>query len=156
MRRAIALVCLAAAASAVATSAAAASGARGCRATPQDAFGPFGRGTPPVRAKIGRGHVLTGVVLSAVGCRPIARARVELWQAGRNGRYTRATSATVFTNKSGRFRFQGPRPTSYQGAPPHIHLRVIAPGHELLLTRYVARKGERQGSIRLVLRPEEL
>jgi protocatechuate 3,4-dioxygenase beta subunit len=127
----------------------------GCAPTPEDAFGPFGRGAPPLRAKIGTGHVLTGVVLSALDCRPIRGAQVHLWQANRNGRYTRATSATVVTNRSGRFRFEGPRPVSYAGREPHIHLRVIAAYHRPLFARYVPR-GARRGNIRLVLRPEEL
>jgi protocatechuate 3,4-dioxygenase beta subunit len=147
---------LLAAAAVLAGPAGAASGAAGCRATPTDAFGPFGRGAPPLRAKIGTGHVLTGVVLSALDCKPLARARVELWQAGRNGRYTRATSATVLTDRAGRFRFEGPRPGRYGGGEPHIHLRVVAPVHEILLTRYVTRPGSRRGSLRLVLAPQAL
>jgi protocatechuate 3,4-dioxygenase beta subunit len=127
--------------------------AQRCRPTPTDGFGPFGRGTPPQRAKIGTGHVLTGVVLSSLDCRPILRARVELWQAGRNGEYTRASSATVFTDRSGRFRFEGPFPTAYGGGPPHIHMRILARGHEQLLTRYEPPRGSRRGSVRLILRP---
>jgi protocatechuate 3,4-dioxygenase beta subunit len=125
----------------------------GCPPTPTDAFGPFGRGTPPQRAKIGSGHVLTGVILSSIDCRPLARARVELWQANRNGDYTRASSASVLTDRNGRFRFEGPHPPSYSGGPPHIHLRIFARGHEPLLTRYIVRRGARRGSVRLVLRP---
>ena len=34
------------------------SAASGCPATIPDGFGPFGRGSPPVRASIGKGHVL--------------------------------------------------------------------------------------------------
>ena len=127
-----------------------------CAPTPEDAFGPFGRGAPPLRSKIGTGHVLTGVVLSALDCRPIRGAQVHLWQANRNGRYTRATSATVLTDRVGRFRFEGPRPVSYEGREPHIHLRVIAPYHRPLLARYVPARGARSGSIRLVLTPEDL
>jgi protocatechuate 3,4-dioxygenase beta subunit len=133
--------------------AASAPAAPGCRPTPADAFGPFGRGTPPQRGKIGSGHVLTGVVLSSLDCRPIARARVELWQANRNGEYTRASSATVIADRNGRFRFEGPHPPSYNGGPPHIHLRIFARGHEPLVTRYLVRRGMRRGSVRLVLRP---
>lgn len=137
--------------------AAAPSGAApGCAATPPDGFGPFGRGSPPVRASIGKGHVLTGVILSALDCRPIRGARVELWQANAKGRYVRATSATVLADRSGRFRFEGPYPPSYEGAPPHIHLRVVAPAHEVLLTRYVPPRGARRGSLRLVLVPHAL
>jgi len=127
--------------------------ANACRPTPTDAFGPFGRGTPPFRAKIGTGHVLTGVVLSALDCRPLRRARVELWQANRNGDYTRAGSASVNTDRFGRFRFEGPFPPSYEGRPGHIHMRIFAANHEVLLTRYVPSRGSRRGTIRLVLRP---
>jgi protocatechuate 3,4-dioxygenase beta subunit len=127
--------------------------ASGCPATPTDGFGPFGRGSPPVRASIGKGHVLSGVILSAVNCRPIPRARVELWQANGRGRYVRATSGTVLADRSGRFRFEGPYPASYEGAPPHIHIRVVAPAHEVLLSRYQPARGARRGSVRLVLLP---
>ena len=130
--------------------------AAGCAPTPVDAFGPFGRGMPPVRAKIGTGHVLTGVVLSSAGCRPLRHARVELWQSSANGRYTTRGSATVFTDRDGRFRFEGPQPPQYEGLPPHIHIRVIARNHLTLVTRYVVPPGERRGEIRLVLRPAPL
>ena len=128
--------------------------ASGCPATVPDGFGPFGRGSPPMRASIGKGHVLSGTVVSSLGCRPLRGARVELWQANAKGRYVRATSATVLTDGSGRFRFEGPYPTAYEGAPPHIHLRIVASGHEVLLSRYVPARGARRGSIRLVLQPQ--
>jgi protocatechuate 3,4-dioxygenase beta subunit len=126
-----------------------------CTPTPTDGFGPFGRGMPPVRAKTGNGHVLTGVVLSALDCKPIAGARVEFWQSNKKGAYVKALSATVFANKAGRFRYESPRPTSYEGFPAHIHIRVVARGHEVLLTRYVP-NGARRGNIRLVLVPARL
>ncbi len=128
--------------------------APGCPATVPDGFGPFGRGSPPMRASIGKGHVLTGIVLSSLNCRPLRGARVELWQANARGKYVRTTSATVLTDPSGRFRFEGPYPTAYEGAPPHIHLRIVASGHEVLLSRYVPARGARRGSIRLVLEPQ--
>lgn len=130
-----------------------ATAAPGCPATTSDGFGPFGRGSPPVRASIGKGHVLSGVVLSALNCKPIRGALVELWQANAKGRYVRATSGTVLTDRSGRFRFEGPYPASY-GGPPHIHMRVIAPAHEVLLTRYEPARGARRGSVRLVVLPQ--
>jgi protocatechuate 3,4-dioxygenase beta subunit len=134
--------------------AAATGSAAPCPATIPDGFGPFGRGSPPVRASIGKGHVLTGIVLSSLSCKPIRGARVELWQANAKGKYVRATSGTVLTDRSGRFRFEGPYPTGYEGAPPHIHLRVVASGHDVLLTRYVPARGARRGSVRLVLVPQ--
>ena len=127
-----------------------------CAPTVEDGAGPFGRGEPPLRAKIGTGHVLVGTVLS-VDCKPVARARVHLWQANRRGEYTRAGSATVVTNALGRFRLEGPRPVSYEGRPPHIHLRIVARDHEVLLTRYVPRpQTAKSGSIRVVLTPARL
>jgi protocatechuate 3,4-dioxygenase beta subunit len=133
-----------------------AAAAPACQATLPDGFGPFGRGSPPVRSSIGKGHVLTGVVLSAIDCKPIRGARVELWQVNAKGRYVRATSATVLVDRAGRFRFEGPYPPSYEGRPPHIHLRVVAPGHEVLLSRYEPRRGARSGAVRLVLVPHAI
>ena len=145
----LALVC------AVAASATAASSQARCEPTPNDGAGPFGRGAPPLRAKIGTGHVLTGVVLST-DCKPLAGARVQLMQSNRNYVYTRALSGTVITNRTGRFRYEGPRPVSSGDRPAHIHLRVIAADHAILYARYVPAPGAKRGTIRLVLEPEAL
>ena len=130
--------------------------APGCPPTLDDGAGPFGRGAPPRRAKIGTGHVLTGTVLSSVDCSPLAGARIHLWQANRRGEYLRSASATVVTDRAGRFRFEGPPPVSYEGRPPHIHIRVVAAEHELLFTRYVRRTGAKRGVMRLVLVPQRV
>jgi protocatechuate 3,4-dioxygenase beta subunit len=150
------LICMLAAVGLLAASAAASPVAFRCSPTPTDGFGPFGRGAPPVRAKIGAGHVLTGVVLSALDCKPLRGAQVQLWQSNAKGRYTPGLSATVITDRAGRFRFQGPYPASYEGRPPHIHLRVLADGHLPLLARYEPAQGARRGNLRLVLEPEAL
>jgi protocatechuate 3,4-dioxygenase beta subunit len=144
------------AAALLAAEASAGRAAPGCPPTPADSFGPFGRGIPPIRDKIGTGHVLSGVVLSSLDCHPLRGAQVQFWQSNRAGQYTRAGSATVITDAAGRFRFEGPFPASYEGRPPHIHIRVIARGHLPLLFRYVPAKGERRGSVRLVLEPAEV
>ena len=44
-------------------------------------------------------------------------------------------------------------PASYDGRPPHIHIAVIHPAYEDLLTRYVVRRGTKTGSMRIVLTP---
>src|SRR3954447_6499944 len=90
-----------------------------CRPTANDPYGP-NRGTPPLRAKIGTGHVLTGIVLSPA-CTPVAGARVSFWQWNARGVYTRARGGGVTAGRAGRFRFEGPRPTGYDGRPAHIH-----------------------------------
>jgi protocatechuate 3,4-dioxygenase beta subunit len=124
-----------------------------CTPTPSDGGGPD-RGTPPLRARIGTGHVLTGIVLSP-DCKPVARARVSFWQAGRGGRYTPAGQGSVLTNRAGRFRFEGPMPPPYEGRPAHIHIKVESGDFEPLYTRYEPRGG-RRGSVRLVLSPSDL
>jgi protocatechuate 3,4-dioxygenase beta subunit len=76
---------------------------------------------------------------------------VILWQAGPNG-YGPRGRGSVVTDRSGRFRFEGPVPASY-GREPHIHIAVSHPAYEDLLTRYVVRRGAKTGRIRLVLAP---
>ncbi|MDQ3162006.1 MAG: hypothetical protein M3Q92_04125, partial [Actinomycetota bacterium] len=62
-----------AAATLFAASAAVAIPAARCAATLNDGAGPFTRGAPPIRTRIGTGHVLSGVVLST-DCKPLGRA----------------------------------------------------------------------------------
>lgn len=129
------------------------SAAAPCRPTESDSAGPFqlNRLDAPRRAKIGTGHVLQGRVLRASDCAPVARALVVLWQAGPNG-YGPRGRGSVLTDRAGRFRFEGPVPTNY-GRGPHIHIAVLHPAYEELLTRYVVRRGAKNGRIRLVLTP---
>jgi protocatechuate 3,4-dioxygenase beta subunit len=118
-----------------------------------DGAGPFqqSRLDAPRRAKIGTGHVLQGRILRASDCNPVRGALVILWQAGPNG-YGPRGRGSVVTDRSGRFRFEGPVPASY-GRQPHIHIAVIHPAYEELLTRYVVRRGAKAGRITLVLTP---
>ncbi len=129
-------------------------GAAACEPTTSDVAGPFGRLDAPRRAKIGTGHVLRGRILRATDCAPVSRALVILWQAGPNGYVYRPRGrGSVLTDRLGRFRFEGPVPASSGFRPPHIHIAVIHPAYEELLTRYVVRRGAASGRIRLVLTP---
>jgi protocatechuate 3,4-dioxygenase beta subunit len=148
------LVCLvAAAAVSVGLGVTASAGQGACRPTPSDGAGPFGQTgiDTPRRAKIGTGHVLHGRVLRAADCKPVAGALVVLWQAGPNG-YGPRGRGSVRTDRLGRFRFEGPVPVSY-GRAPHIHIAVLHPAYEELLTRHVVPRGARSGRIRVVLTP---
>jgi protocatechuate 3,4-dioxygenase beta subunit len=130
------------------------SAALGCRPTPNDAAGPFQNLDAPRRAKIGTGHVLLGRVLRASDCRPVVGAVVFLWQAGPNGYVYRPRGrASVVTNRSGRFRFEGPVPASSGFRPPHIHIAITHPAYEELLTRFVVRRGAKTGRMTIVLTP---
>ena len=121
-----------------------------CQPTRSDGAGPFQQSglSAPRRAKIGTGHVLQGRVL-LTDCSPVAGALVVLWQAGPNG-YGPRGRGSVRTDRAGRFRFEGPVPASYGGLP-HIHIAVIHPAYDELLTRYVVRRGSKTGRITLVL-----
>jgi protocatechuate 3,4-dioxygenase beta subunit len=137
---------------AAAASVAAASRAH-CTPTPNAGGGPD-RGAIALRAKIGTGHVLTGVVLSP-SCTPIAGARVSFWQSNAKGVYSAAGRGAVMTDNSGRFRFEGPMPTAYGGRSAHIHIKVEARDYETLYTEYEPH-GARAGNVRLVLVPAAL
>jgi len=151
--RAIAAVCIVGALVAWSAAAGAASEGARCAPTPNDAGGPD-RGTVPLRSTIGSGHVLTGIVLSP-SCKPVAGARVSFWQSNAKGVYTAAGRGAVMTDRSGRFRFEGPMPTPYDGRPAHIHIRVESREFEPLYTEYEPR-GSKRGTVRLVLTPSLL
>jgi protocatechuate 3,4-dioxygenase beta subunit len=124
-----------------------------CRPTLSAGGGPFESNAvvPPLRSRIGRGHVLTGRILRAPDCAPLRGATVEFWQASANGRYDRRGRARVMTGRNGTFRFEGPIPGSEFGRRPHIHIHVSAPGYGDFVTTYFVSPGQRRGQIRIVL-----
>jgi len=124
-----------------------------CAPTRADSLGPFYVPNAPVRTSVGSGHVLTGLVRSSRRCRPIARARVELWLAGPEGEYGPAWRATLFSRRDGSYRFESHVPPAYSSRPPHIHLRVSAPRFRTLVTQYYPRAGTTRGRFNLTLRP---
>lgn len=127
--------------------------AAACPPTRTDALGPFYEPGAPVRSQVGRGHVLTGVVQSARDCRALPGARIEFWLAGPSGAYGDAWRATVAADAQGRYRFESHVPPPYTGRPPHIHIRVSAPGHRVLVTQYYPPARSTEGRFDLVLEP---
>lgn len=106
-------------------------GPAACEATVGVPFGALYKPATVRNAKLGRDLVVEGRVRSAADCRALPHARVEHWQAGRDGRYTEALRAYQLTDRDGRFRFV----TEWPGhPPPHIHFRVDAPGHGTLIS----------------------
>ena len=126
-------------------------GATRCAPTRADQLGPFYEPGAPVRSRVGSGYVLRGRALST-SCRPIARARVELWLANSQGEYDDAHRATLFARRDGSYRFESNRPTGYSGRPPHIHVRVSARGYRTLVTQHYPRSGRTSAVFNLVLR----
>jgi protocatechuate 3,4-dioxygenase beta subunit len=125
-----------------------------CSPTRPDALGPFYAPNAPVRSSVGKGFVLSGTVRSARDCRPLGAARVEFWLAGPAGQYGDTWRATVVADREGRYRFESHFPPPYSGRPSHIHVRVAAPGHQVLVTQYYPQRDESEGRFDLVLMPE--
>ncbi len=124
-----------------------------CVPTRPDIQGPFYKPNAPVRTAVGTGHVLTGTVRSAAHCDPIAQARIEFWLAGPAGRYEDAYRATVVADAAGWYQFTSIFPPPYSGRS-HIHIRVSAPHHQVLVTQYYLKPTETTGVFDLVLRPQ--
>jgi protocatechuate 3,4-dioxygenase beta subunit len=131
--------------------AAAGGGPANCKPTQPDMPGPFYEPGAPVRSSVGSGYVLYGTVLAAEACKPIPDARIEFWLANPRGDYDDAHRATVFAGQRGGYRFQSNVPVSYGGRPPHIHVRVRAPGFEELVTQHYPERGQRKAHFNLVL-----
>jgi protocatechuate 3,4-dioxygenase beta subunit len=121
-----------------------------CAPTRADALGPVYEPGAPVRSKVGTGYVLRGRVLTTA-CRPVARARIELWLVNPRGQYDDAHRATVVARRDGRYRFESNRPPGYSGRPPHIHVRVTARGFRTLVTQHYPRGGRTSALFNLVL-----
>jgi protocatechuate 3,4-dioxygenase beta subunit len=133
---------------------AAAAGPTNCKPTQPDMLGPFYEPGAPVRTRVGSGYVLSGAVLAAEECKPIPNARIEFWLANSRGDYDDAHRATVFGGERGEYRFQSNVPVSYGGRPPHIHVRVRAPGYEELVTQHYPESDQRKANFDLVLLAE--
>lgn len=132
---------------------AAAAPAYRCAPTRPDADGPFYRPGAPLRDRVGDGYLLFGEVKSAVDCRPIAGARIEIWLVGPDGRYDDRWRATLISRGDGRYAFSSHVPPPYGSRPPHIHLIVNAPGYAELITQHYPLPGAGMALFDLVLLP---
>jgi catechol 1,2-dioxygenase len=130
---------------------AAGGGHANCKPTQPDMLGPFYEPGAPVRTRVGSGYVLSGSVLAAEECKPLPNARIEFWLANSRGDYDDAHRATVFAGERGEYRFKSNVPVSYGGRPPHIHVRVMVPGYEELVTQHYPERGQRKANFDLVL-----
>ena len=74
----------------------------------------------PERDSLGSGFVITGLVRSAAGCRPLEGVRVQVWLATETGG-EQANRASVRTGPDGRYRIETD-PTVPQFGEPNIHV----------------------------------
>jgi protocatechuate 3,4-dioxygenase beta subunit len=106
-----------------------------CQPTRADMLGPFYVAGAPERSQTGNGFTVAGVVRSARECRALAGAKLEWWSANPRGDYDDAHRATQVTDGEGRFRYVTDMPGKYPGRPVHVHVKVSAPGHRVLVTQ---------------------
>lgn len=125
-----------------------------CTPTPWDEIGPFYRQNAPVRNTIGKGYVLSGTVRSSDDCRPLQNIRIEVWQAGPDGKYDDNHRATLYSDQNGRYSIETSFPPPYAQRPPHIHILVDAKGFEGLITQHYLKKGSHGATFDLVIVPE--
>ena len=105
--------------------------------------GPYFKPSSPGRSSLlesglaGTRLVLTGRVLS-VGCKPIARALLDFWQADNGGAYDLSgfrLRGHQFTDADGRFSLETIVPGLYPGRTRHIHVKVQAANGPILTTQ---------------------
>jgi len=114
-----------------------------CAPTKPDMLGPFYKPDAPERAATGQGLLVRGTVRSARGCAPLPGARLEWWSADGRGEYHDELRATQRTGADGAFTYETVSPGRYPGRPPHLHVRISAPGHRALVTQVYPRDGQR-------------
>jgi len=125
-----------------------------CEPTQPDAEGPFYKPNAPHRDVTGRGLVVSGAVRSSADCRPLSGARIEWWSANPGGAYDDQHRALQRSDAQGRYRYETDPPGRYPGRPPHLHVRVVAPGHRTLVTQLYPASSQGPIAADFVLIPE--
>lgn len=124
-----------------------------CRLTERNSQGPYYRESAPFRAVLagesepGEPLVITGRVLAADGCTPLADAVVDAWHANADGRYYNVGGSRgdepeqfrlrgrVRTNARGEYRFETIMPGHYSSRPRHVHFIATHPRARELVTQ---------------------
>jgi protocatechuate 3,4-dioxygenase beta subunit len=106
-----------------------------CAPTRPDMLGPMYTPNAAERARTGEGFTVRGTVRSASTCAPIGDARLEWWSVNPRGEYDDAHRATQITGVDGRFSYETDPPKPYFNRPAHVHVKITAPGHRVLITQ---------------------
>ena len=96
---------------------------------------------------VGKGHVLTGVVLSSADCQPIAGAKLEFWPEEAALGHPDSSRATFYSDQDGRYRFEC-------NPPEHIHMRISAEGYRTIGVNSYHPNGQAEGTFNIVLLPQ--
>jgi protocatechuate 3,4-dioxygenase beta subunit len=111
------------------------------------------RDEPPMRASVGSGHVLSGVVKSSADCSPIPDAKVIFWLTNSEGVYVPENEGTLLTEASGGYRIESEYPGQYEGTQPHIHMLVSADGFQRVFTTLNLESNATESTYDIVLPP---
>jgi protocatechuate 3,4-dioxygenase beta subunit len=115
----------------------------GDEATLPQTEGPYFKPSSPERIELleegiaGQPIELVGFVLSR-GCKPIAGALLDFWQADDKGRYDNSgfrLRGHQFADAEGRYRLRTIVPGLYPGRTRHIHVKVQPSGGRVLTTQ---------------------
>jgi protocatechuate 3,4-dioxygenase beta subunit len=128
--------------------------AQACPPTKPDMLGPFYVAGAPERSKTGDGLRVEGAVRSTRECKALPGAKIEWWAANPRGEYDEAHRATQATDGEGRFRYVTDMPGKYPGRPVHLHVKVTAPGHKVLVTQVYPKPNQVTITQDFVLQPE--
>ena len=113
------------------------------RPTRAQTEGPYFTARSPERASLiepgigGPRLILVGFVLTT-GCRPVANALLDFWQADAQGAYDNRgyrMRGHQYADAQGRYRLETVLPGEYPGRTPHIHVKVQPPGGRILTTQ---------------------
>jgi protocatechuate 3,4-dioxygenase beta subunit len=105
--------------------------------------GPYFKPSSPERVELiepgmgGQPLELVGFVLTR-GCKPVAGALVDFWQADHKGEYDNSgfrLRGHQFTDAEGRFRLRTVVPGVYAGRTRHIHVKAQPKGEQILTTQ---------------------
>jgi len=117
--------------------------ADGDEPTPAQTEGPYFTPNSPERTNFiidgidGERISLVGFALDRQ-CRPIPNALLDLWHANDSGEYDNQgyrLRGHQFTDAAGRFAFETIVPGLYPGRTRHFHVKVQAPGGDILTTQ---------------------
>jgi len=91
--------------------------------------------------------ILNGILVN-LDSQPINRVSIEIWQTDKNGVYLHSGSfardimdkqfqgfGRTKTDRNGRFFFRTIVPTEYPGRTPHIHMKLLREGKNVLTTQ---------------------
>lgn len=131
--------------------------AAACTPTEYNSLGPFYRKAAPFRSVLaspsepGKPLIITGRILAADGCSPLADAIVDAWHANAQGEYYNVADqrrdppdeyrlrGRVRANQDGEYRFETILPGTYSlgtaTRPRHVHFVVSHPAAAELVTQ---------------------